>query len=430
MADSPSPKDMALALARAALRSFLDTGCVLDLAAAAPQVSVLLLLCNRAELTLACLQSLALRMSRTPLEVIAVDNGSTDETAQLLQQFRGLKVLRNETNAGFPRAVNQAARQASGKHLLLLNNDAQVLGRSIEVAVQFLEDNPDVGAVGGKIVLLDGTLQEAGCIILQSGWTHQYGRSWPADDPASNFQRDVDYCSGAFLMTPRALFERLGGLDEAFSPGYFEDPDYSLRLRQAGYRFVYLPDVAILHYENATSSGLVNLRQLTARNHRLFVAKNARWLRSQPRQACPHTLARTSDLRRFRILLVIDGLIRDLPAGQALAALQEVIGRMQALDGFVTLCLTGAGARRARPLLRRLPRTAEVVCLEQAAAAEEFLAERAADYELVVADNPARLRPLAAAPPATSCAVLHEGRLTLAGAPGAAESPGPLRRAA
>ena len=282
-ASPPVLKESALALARVALRSFLTTGCILDCRPAGPaRVSVLLLVCNRAELTLTCLQALALRLHQAPCEIIIVDNGSTDETGRLLERVRGVQVIRNEVNLGFPRAINQAARLAGGDHLLLLNNDAQVMGRSIDVAAAFLDTHADVGAVGGKVLLLDGTLQEAGVTVFRDGWTSQLGRGAAADDPAYDFPRDVTYCSGAFLMTPRELFAQLGGLDEAFSPGYFEDTDYGIRLWQAGRRVVYLPDVAILHFENATSSSLADLTGLVQRNHRLFTAKHAAWLRTRP----------------------------------------------------------------------------------------------------------------------------------------------------
>src|SRR5262249_16271833 len=152
-APSPGPKEIALELARVALRAFLDTGCTLDFTPAGPpQVSILLLVCNRAELTLVCLQSLALPVNQTPFHGVLVDNGRTDATGDVLERVRGVRVIRNETNLGFPAGVNQAARVAAGKYLLLLNNDTQVLGRSIDVATDFLEAHPDVGAVGGKVV--------------------------------------------------------------------------------------------------------------------------------------------------------------------------------------------------------------------------------------------------------------------------------------
>jgi GT2 family glycosyltransferase len=410
---APTPKELSLALARVALRSFLDNGCTLDCTpAGAPRVSVLLLLHNRAELTLACLQTLALRQNHSPFEVVVVDNGSSDETAQLLGRVRGLRVVRNETNVGYPRAVNQAARLACGTFLLMLNNDAQVLGRGIDVALDYLEAHPDVGAVGGKIVLLDGTLQEAGCILCQDGWQLLYGRGSPADEPAADFEREVDYCSGAFLMTPRELFLCLGGLEEAFSPGYFEDPDYCSRLWQEGRRVVYLPDVTLLHYENATSANLGDLADLLRRNHRLFTAKHADWLRGRASQGWQHVISRVPHHTAFTVLLLADGVARGLGDDEALGALRDVVARVQGLDGFITLWLTGATARRLRPLLRRLPRTVEVLCKDEEGAVPP-LAARAACYDLVVAAEADALAPFVTGGLKPRRAVLHGGRFEL-----------------
>jgi GT2 family glycosyltransferase len=408
---SSGPKEALLELARVALRSFLDTGCMLDLTPAAPpQVSIVLLLCNRAELTLACMQTLALRHNQVPVEIVVVDNGSSDETGEVLERLRGLRVIRNETNRGYPVGVNQAARLARGKYLLLLNNDTQVLGRSIDVAWDFLETHPDVGAVGGKIVLLDGTVQEAGCIVYRDGWTAQYGRQVPADDGTVAFRREVDYCSAAFLMTPRDLFGQLGGLEEAFSPGYFEDSDYCIRLRQTGRRVVYLPDVVVLHFENGTTSTLADLEDVLRRNQRLFAARHAEWLSTRPARTWPVVRARAADDLPFSVLLLGDGLIAGLPPEQALASANELIARIHGLGGFVTFCLTGPCARGLRPFLRRLPRTVEVLSLEQG---ETLLAERAAYSDLIVAADSAALDSFAGGERGCRRALLREGRLEL-----------------
>jgi GT2 family glycosyltransferase len=414
-----SPKDHALALARAALQAFLHGGCTLDLPASdAPQVSVLLLVCNRAELTLACLQALALRLNQTPLEIIVVDNGSTDETGRLLPRIGGLKVLRNETNLGFPRAVNQAARAARGQYLLLLNNDAEVLGRGIDAAAEFLRDNPDVGAVGGKILLLDGTLQEAGCTLRRDGSALQYGRGKPPDEPAYNFRRDIHYCSGAFLMTPRELFAQLGGLEEAFSPGYYEDPDYCIRLWQAGRRVVYLPEVVLLHYENATAGTLFSVPEQVRRNQGIFLARHAAWLQTRPPAWWPALLQRGVDSLELNVLLLADGLVEGLPAQRAAARLQGLVGRMQALGAFVSVSLAEAAWAGLKGVLQGLPRTVEVLRPCGQEDGDQLLAARASYYDLVVAADAVRLRSLLPwAPEKPRGAVWRQGHLTLVGGP-------------
>jgi GT2 family glycosyltransferase len=372
---STDPKAVVTTLARAALRSFLDAGCTLDLRPTAPpRVSALMVLCNRAELTLTCLQTLAARQSAVPFEVLAIDNGSSDETTALLGRAHGVKVLRNESNAGYTRAVNQGARLAEAEYLLLLNNDTQPLGRSLDVAAEFLNANPGFGGVGGKLILLDGTLQEAGCCVWRNGWTLQYGRGQSPRDPEYAFEREVDYCSGAFMMTRRRLFLDSGAFDEAFNPGYFEDPDYGARLWKAGWRFAYLPGIEVLHYENATSGGLCDLTALLARNRAIFLHKHGDWVASRP---CPTEfsplLARHSHDVSFKVLLLSGG---SAPLGRAVA-------RLQALDAFVTLGLAGPADPAA------LPRNVERVSVPGAGELASFLTARRGYYDLAVLDEAA-----------------------------------------
>ncbi|HEY3119342.1 MAG TPA: glycosyltransferase family 2 protein, partial [Vicinamibacteria bacterium] len=188
---------------RVALESFLASGARLRWEAVEePLVSVVLVLFNRAELTLRCLRSIA-EERRIPLEIILVDNASTDQTEALLERLDGVRVIRNAENRGFVLAVNQAARRARGRYLLLLNNDTELLPDALTAAVAVLQGSEDVGAVGGKVLSVDGRLQEAGSIVWNDGSCLGYGRG---DDPFAAeymFRRDVDFCSGAFLLTPR-----------------------------------------------------------------------------------------------------------------------------------------------------------------------------------------------------------------------------------
>src|SRR5262249_55570905 len=142
---------------------------------AQPAVSILLVLYNQAELTFECLRSLT-RALDVPCEVIIIDNASIDQTSALLSRIDGAKIVRNPHNLHFLRGVNQGAGLARGRHMLLLNNDTRLTPGSIAAAVERLEDEPDLGAVGGRITLLDGKLQEAGSIIWSDGTCVGYGR--------------------------------------------------------------------------------------------------------------------------------------------------------------------------------------------------------------------------------------------------------------
>ncbi len=330
-------KETATIQARERLRHFLESNTLLELPRpAVPRLSILLVLYNRAELTLACLRSIQPRLEEAGAEVVLVDNASRDETGILLDRLHGATVIRNRDNLGFPVSVNQAAAAACGEFLLLLNNDTEVLGDSLRAAMRFLESHLDVGAVGGRIILLDGTLQEAGCTFWREGHSFQYGRG---DNPTAaeyQFQRDVDYCSAAFLMTRRELFAQMGGLDVAFSPGYFEDGDYCVRLWRAGWRVVYLPEVAILHYENASAVSGNEPRALYHRNLPYFTQKHADWLACQPPFGTPRLAMRGSQDDRFKVLY--------LPRCKTVSAAEkhctditEAVRRLQELNCFVTV---------------------------------------------------------------------------------------------
>jgi hypothetical protein len=258
-----------------------------------------------------------------------------------------------------------------------------VLDDSLGAAARFLADHRDVGAVGGRIILLDGTLQEAGCAIWREGHVYQHGRGDSPSAPEYLFQRDVDYCSGAFLMTPRELFHKMGGLDTAFSPGYFEDLDYCIRLWRAGWRIVYLPDIALLHFESASSTNRQSLNALYRRNHIYFTQKHADWLAYQPSAAStPRWWARSSHDDRFKILYLPRQNTPDIPA------LDRVVGELHGRHCFVTVYPVGPEANTTADAARSLPRDVEVLPGGSLDTLPAFLAGRRHYYDCVVASDP------------------------------------------
>lgn len=376
---TPDAKSIATREAKARLRDFFDSNTLLVLPRSVrPRVSVLLVLYNRAELTLACLRSLQPHLEKAEAEIVLVDNASRDDTATLLQRIRGATVISNGENLGFAAGVNRAAAAANGEFLLLLNNDTQVLGDSLNTALRFLSAHGEVAAVGGRIVLLDGTLQEAGCTLWREGEVFQYGRGDSPTAPQYLFQRDVDYCSGAFLMTRRAVFEKLGGLDRAFGLGYFEDLDYCVRLWRAGWRIVYLPDIAVLHYENASSDNRMELLGLYRRNHLYFMRKHADWLAWQCPSSTPPLWMRGSHDDRFRILY--------LPRSNA-KTVEQVVHRLHQRSCFVTVYPVGNAALDARAAWSDLPPDVEVLHGGGMETLPGLLAQRRHYYDCVLASD-------------------------------------------
>ena len=219
----------------------------------APVLSFIVVTRNKAHLTALSLESV-LRFADLPYELIVVDNGSTDSTFAMLDRFKGAKVIGNQTNLGFGPACMQAANIAAGEFLCFLNNDA-LLTTGATAAVLKNFEREGVGAVGAKILLANGQLQEAGSIIWSDGSALGYGRGDDPELPQYNFRRPVDYCSAVFLVTPRKMFHQFGGFSAQFDPAYYEDTDYCMTLWQNGLSVVYEPLAQILHYESASSGG-------------------------------------------------------------------------------------------------------------------------------------------------------------------------------
>ena len=218
-----------------------------------PDISFILILHNKAHLSLLSIESI-LKFAESSYQLILVDNGSTDLTSALLDRLGGATILRNPTNVGFGPACMQAAAAATGEYLCFLNNDVLLTKGAISAALKNLEKS-GVGAVGGKILLANGSLQEAGSIVWSDGSALGYGRGDDPELPQYNFRRPVDYCSGVFLVTPRKTFEQLGGFSAEFAPAYYEDTDYSMKLWRENLSVIYEPLAQILHYESATSEG-------------------------------------------------------------------------------------------------------------------------------------------------------------------------------
>jgi GT2 family glycosyltransferase len=323
---SPPPTDAALPeeggtpanSAKAAMRAtlsarldaFLSGSAKLRLPRAErPDVSIVLVLHNQAELTFGCLGSIAETLANGELgvEVVILDNASTDRTTMLLNRIEGPEIIRSKANLHFLKGVNLAALSATGRALLLLNNDAQLLPGAVAAALHTLDSQPDIGAVGGRIILPDGTLQEAGSILWRNGAAAGYGRGQDPNTPDFMFQRDVDYCSGAFLLTPMAVWRELGGFDERYAPAYYEETDYCLRLWESGRRVVFDPDVAVIHYEFGSSASSADALALQATNHRIFVEQHREWLVGQfPLDPMNVFAARTARSDRRRVLVLDD----------------------------------------------------------------------------------------------------------------------------
>ena len=352
-----------------------------------PAVSVLLVLFNQAALTLQCLRSL-LKQNDLSFELIIVDNASSDRTEELLSRLDGVEIIRNDHNAGFVEAVNQAAGKARGETLLLLNNDAVLMPGAIANAYALLVgdktiDDKKIGSVGARVVQLDGRLQEAGSIIYADGTCEGYGRDGHPQASEFMFRREVDYCSGVFLMTPRALFESLGGLDTRYSPAYYEDADYCVRLIGAGYGNVYEPAVVVLHYEFASSGNFEAAARLQAEHRQIFGSRHAEFLSGQPKRDSATRVHARSRPGKTR-LLYIDDRVPHASLGTGYPRCRLMVHELVARGFEVTFYPMWASSESRAEIRATLPEAVEVMVPGGRLDLQAFLLARHDVYDRIV----------------------------------------------
>ena len=250
----------------------------------APRVSVIVPIRDQAALLERCLEGLLTQTDYADIEVLVVDNGSVEgETLRLLQRARHdprVRVLSQPGAFNWSALNNAGAREATGQALLLLNNDVEVVAPGWLAAMAGHAMRPDVGVVGARLVFPDGGLQHGGVLLGPRGkavhaMTHAAeGESGYLGQVA--LPRDLSAVTGACLAIRRAVFDEVGGLEADHLRVAWSDIDLCLRVRRAGYRVLWLPDVVLTHREMATRGRDAALKQ-QARHETERAALRRRW---------------------------------------------------------------------------------------------------------------------------------------------------------
>lgn len=278
-------------------------------ASEAPRASIVIPVYGQLAHTLACLRALAAHPPAAPVEVIVVDDASTDDTPDVLARIEGLRYHRRAANGGFIAACNDGAAMARGEFLVFLNNDTVPQPGWLDALLATFDAVPDAGLAGAQLLYPDGRLQEAGGVVFRDGSAWNYGRFGSPSDPRYGYMRDADYVSGAALAVPRALFASIGGFDAHYAPAYYEDTDLAFAVRASGRRVMYQPAARVVHDEGATSGTDVAAgpKATQARNQARFAARRAPQLAGFPE---PGTVPTPALLHRGQPqVLVVDALV-------------------------------------------------------------------------------------------------------------------------
>ena len=222
--------------------------------------TVILVSFNTREVLLRSLKELHGDTSGRSLEVIVVDNASEDGSAEATATaFPSVRRIENSENVGFARAVNQALREAVGRHVLLLNPDAFVEPSTIARLLDVLDSSPSIGAVGPIVVSPDGTSQHHCAsrelsLAGQLGWHFRlpFTRLHLGEQVGPHGARATERLSGAALAVRRDVIETVGFLDERFFL-YYEDADWVIRIREAGFAVACVTEARVTHLLGASS---------------------------------------------------------------------------------------------------------------------------------------------------------------------------------
>jgi N-acetylglucosaminyl-diphospho-decaprenol L-rhamnosyltransferase len=248
-------------------------------------LSLIIVSWNVRDYLAACLDSIRAHVGDLQFEVIVVDSYSDDGTVEMVRTaYPWVRFLPQPFNVGFTRGNNIGLAAAHGRYLMLLNPDTEIVDYALSQMVAYMDENPHVGVVGPRTLNSDGTIQSTRrrfptllTAIFESTWLQGWAPRRVLDhfyvrDIADTDTADVDWVQGSALMIRRKVYGQVGGLDEQYMM-FSEEMDWCKRVRNAGWRVVYLGSVAVVHH------GGKSTEQVTALKHIYFQTSKLRYFR-------------------------------------------------------------------------------------------------------------------------------------------------------
>ena len=241
-----------------------------------PDLSVVIVNWNVCALLRRCLHSISTGTASGPTcQVIVVDCASVDDSVTMVQhEFPDVQLIISPENLGYARGANLGAAQASGRYLMIMNPDTEVVGNALAILVQYMDAHPEVGAAGPQLRYADGRLQSSRRrfpTLATAFWESTLLQQWfprnrfachyyMADRTADSAQ-PVDWLVGAALIIRRAAWKEVGPLDEGYFM-YFEELDWCRRCHAAGWEVHYVPQAVIIHHEGKSSDQVPAVRTI------------------------------------------------------------------------------------------------------------------------------------------------------------------------
>ncbi len=220
-------------------------------------ISIIVVNWNTRELLRRCLESIEETLQPLSHEVIVVDNASTDDSpAMVRERFPSVCLIENDENRGFGTANNQALRIMKGRYALLLNSDALLAGNAVSELFSYLEGHPDVAMACGQLLNADGSRQNsiAAFPTLLTLMTNTplleylFPRRFPSKRYSYAAPVEVDSAVGACLLVRKSAIDAVGMFDERYF-FFFEETDWTYRMRRAGWKIVHVPTALIYHLQ-------------------------------------------------------------------------------------------------------------------------------------------------------------------------------------
>ncbi len=294
-------------------------------------LSIIIVSWNVKTLLERCLASVLASCQRGTLscEVIVVDSGSTDGSPEMVEQrFPTIQLIPAGSNLGFTKGNNLGVARSAGRYILLLNPDTEAIGDALPVLVSYMDQHPDIGVVGPRLVLPDGRIQPSrrrfptlATAFLESTVLQEWFprnrvlARYYVQDRRDDQEQDVDWLVGACLLLRREAWQQVGSLDEGFFM-YSEELDWCRRAKAAGWRVVYLPSASIVHHEGQSSAQVVPARHIYFQSSKVFYFRKhhgllaaealrlfllATYVYQMAREAAKWLVGHKRDLRRERI---------------------------------------------------------------------------------------------------------------------------------